>query len=63
MAVNGFAAAMIDSCQLRCGLFTCGVGVPDFLWIDAFATAETFAAFVAFVSLFAVLFSVFFDLF
>ena len=34
-----------------------------FILLYAFAAAETFAAFVEFVSLFAVLFSVFFDLF
>ena len=64
MAKNGFAAAiMISSCQLRCGLFACGVSVPELLRIDVFATTETFAAAVAFVTLFAVLSAVLFDLF
>ena len=63
MAKNGFAAAMISSCQLRCGLFACGVSVAELLRIDVFATTETFAAAVAFVTLFAVLSAVLFDLF
>jgi len=63
MAKNGFAAAMMSSCQLRCGLFACGVSVPELLRIDVFATTETFAAAVAFVTLCAVLSAVLFDLF
>ena len=54
---------MMSSCQLRCGLFACGVSVAELLRIDVFATTETFAAAVAFVTLFAVLSAVLFDLF
>ena len=49
--------------RLCCGLFACGITMPQLLRIDVFTAAETFAATVAFVTLPAVLFAVFFDLF
>ena len=63
MAQDGLAAASAGGGKLCGSLFTCGVSVPELLRIDVFATTETFAAAVAFVTLFAVLSAVLFDLF
>jgi len=63
MAVNGFAAAFECGGKLGSSLFACGIGLPQFLRIKSFATFKLSAAGMAFIALFTVSATVFFDLF
>ena len=63
MAVNGFAAAFECGGKLGSSLFTCGIGLPQFLRVKSFATFKLSAAGMTFIALFTVSATVFFDLF
>ena len=62
-AIDGFAAASLLPGELRCGLFSCAIGCPKLVILQALAAIELPAAVVAFVASSAITPPIFFDLF
>jgi len=63
MPQNGLPAASVSFGKLCGGLFSCAIGCPKLVVLQALAAIKTFAAVVAFVALLAAAPPVLFDLF